>query len=187
MRVPTGNLEMLSCASGARRRKVHGEGKKQAYIGNKLLVLTRSVNRPNPGERLTNTKQALLGFEKNITHLDGRTLQVVRKAVTQPGMPFFLQHAGFLKVSVGFVQVVKGEGMPSFGSKSSKGDLFIEYSVVLPVELTPDIRRSESLLNLIDSFPSIECLHLNAHRPSIILFPFSQFTLEYSNLLFLFF
>lgn len=69
--------------------------------------------------------EALMGFEKNITHLDGRTLQVVRKAVTQPG----------------FVQVVKGEGMPSFGSKSSKGDLFIEYSVVLPVELTPDIRR----------------------------------------------
>jgi len=155
MRVPIGNLETLSCVSGARKRKVHGEGKKQAYIGNKLLVLTRSVNRPNAfiGERLTNIKQALMGFEKNITHLDGRTLQVVRKAVTQPGMPFFLQHAGFSKVSVGFVQVVKGEGMPSFGSKSSKGDLFIEYSVVLPVELTPDIRRSESFLNLIDSFP----------------------------------
>lgn len=97
-----------------------------------------------------------MGFEKNVTHLDGRTLQIVRKAVTQPGMPLFslsLQDTRFSTFSVGFVQVVKGEGMPSFGSKSSNGDLFIEYSVVLPVELTPDMRRSESRLNLINLSP----------------------------------
>ena len=46
-------------------------------------------------------------------------------------------------VFLGFVQVVKGEGMPLFGSTSSKGDLFVEYTVVLPVNLTPDTRRSE--------------------------------------------
>ncbi|KAF9557418.1 DnaJ-domain-containing protein [Agrocybe pediades] len=68
---------------------------------------------------------ALLGFEKNITHLDGRNLQIVRKGVTQPG----------------FVQVVKGEGMPVYGRKDVKGDLFIEYNVVLPLEITPEMRR----------------------------------------------
>ncbi|KAF8968109.1 hypothetical protein BDZ97DRAFT_452496 [Flammula alnicola] len=49
--------------------------------------------------------EALLGFERNITHLDGRTLQLVRKGVTQPG----------------FVQVIKGEGMPSFGERMRTG------------------------------------------------------------------
>ncbi|PPQ68663.1 hypothetical protein CVT25_012317 [Psilocybe cyanescens] len=69
--------------------------------------------------------EALLGFEKNITHLDGHNVEIVRKGVTQPG----------------FVQVVKGEGMPVFGNRDVKGDLFIEYSVILPVEVTPEMRR----------------------------------------------
>jgi len=69
--------------------------------------------------------EALLGFEKNITHLDGRNLQIVRKGVTQPG----------------FVQMIKGEGMPSFENKNAKGDLFVEYNVVLPVEISPEMRR----------------------------------------------
>lgn len=130
-----------------------------------------------------NADQALMGFEKNITHLDGRNLHIVRKAVTQPGMPFSLHVTRFSKLSVGFVQVVKGEGMPSFGSKGSKGDLFIEYSVVLPVELTPDMRRSESQLNSINSSPCpwTECLfnYLSTFHYSFSIFPFG---LGYSNL-----
>lgn len=74
--------------------------------------------------------QALLGFERNITHLDGRTLNVVRKGVTQPN----------------FVQVIKGEGMPVFGRPSLKGDLFIEYNVILPLEVSKETRQSESFL-----------------------------------------
>jgi hypothetical protein len=72
----------------------------------------------------------------------------VRKGVTQPGIPVFFLPSARLNSYIyvlGFVQVVKGEGMPLFGSKSSKGDLFIEYTVVLPVQLTPDMRRSEFL------------------------------------------
>ena len=43
----------------------------------------------------------------------------------------------------GYVQKIEGEGMPiweGFGD----GDLFVEYNVVLPVELSADMRRSES-------------------------------------------
>jgi len=69
--------------------------------------------------------EALLGFEKNITHLDCRNLEIVREGVTQPG----------------FVQVVKGEGMPVYGNNNINGDLFIEYNVVLPVEISPETRR----------------------------------------------
>ncbi|KAF6754486.1 hypothetical protein DFP72DRAFT_899219 [Ephemerocybe angulata] len=69
--------------------------------------------------------EALLGFERNLTHLDGRTVPLVRKGVTQPG----------------YVQVIKGEGMPLFNRHEQHGDLFVEYNVVLPTEVTPLMRR----------------------------------------------
>ncbi|KAF8896370.1 hypothetical protein BD779DRAFT_1433142 [Infundibulicybe gibba] len=68
--------------------------------------------------------EALLGFERNLTHLDGHVVQLIRTGVTQPG----------------FVQTIKGEGMPVF-QQSAHGDLFVEYNVVLPVELPPQTRR----------------------------------------------
>ena len=43
---------------------------------------------------------------------------------------------------LGFVQTIKGEGMP-IHDQSSHGDLFVEYNVVLPVELNSQTRRSE--------------------------------------------
>jgi DnaJ-class molecular chaperone len=39
------------------------------------------------------------------------------------------------------VQTIKGEGMPLF-EQSEHGDLFIEYNVVLPTEISPQSRRS---------------------------------------------
>ncbi|KAH7927935.1 DnaJ-domain-containing protein [Leucogyrophana mollusca] len=68
--------------------------------------------------------EALLGFQRNITHLDGHVIEVDRKGVTQPG----------------FVQTIDGEGMPHF-QQSTHGDLYIEYNVVFPVELSPEMRR----------------------------------------------
>ncbi|KIY44036.1 DnaJ-domain-containing protein [Fistulina hepatica ATCC 64428] len=68
--------------------------------------------------------EALLGFERNLTHLDGHIVRLIREGVTQPG----------------FVQVVHGEGMPVF-EQSTYGDLYVEYNVVLPLELSPDTRR----------------------------------------------
>ncbi|GBB92234.1 hypothetical protein RclHR1_01990006 [Rhizophagus clarus] len=58
---------------------------------------------------------ALTGFEKNITHLDGRNVLLKRDGVTQPG----------------FVQAIKNEGMPHYRS-SVNGDLYIQYTVVFP-------------------------------------------------------
>lgn len=43
---------------------------------------------------------------------------------------------------IGHVQTIEGEGMPLYQT-DSVGDLFIEYNVVLPVELHSDIRRSK--------------------------------------------
>ncbi|KAF8553935.1 DnaJ-domain-containing protein [Imleria badia] len=68
--------------------------------------------------------EALLGFKRNITHLDGHVVEIDRTGVTQPG----------------YVQVFDGEGMPLF-EQSGHGNLYVEYNVVLPVELSADMRR----------------------------------------------
>ncbi|KAI0322621.1 hypothetical protein OF83DRAFT_1167486 [Amylostereum chailletii] len=68
--------------------------------------------------------EALLGFERNLTHLDGHIVTLSRKGVTQPG----------------FVQTIEDEGMPVF-EQSSFGNLYIEYNVVLPTVISEDTRR----------------------------------------------
>jgi len=68
--------------------------------------------------------EALLGFERNLTHLDGHVVQLKRAGVTQPG----------------FVHQVKGEGLPIFEQSSHFGDLFVEYNVVLPAAISPAFR-----------------------------------------------
>jgi len=69
--------------------------------------------------------EALLGFERNLTHLDGHVVHLKREGVTQPN----------------FVQVVKGEGMPWFDNPGLQGDLYVEYTVVLPSSLGSDQKR----------------------------------------------
>lgn len=70
-------------------------------------------------------EQALLGFNLEIKHLDGKAVRLTRgEAVT----PF------------GFVQTLKGQGMPIKGSRGDFGDLFVEYKVVFPEKLSKDER-----------------------------------------------
>lgn len=45
--------------------------------------------------------------------------------------------------STGFVEVVKGEGMPIHEHEHSHGDLYVEYTVVLPKEVSPEKKRRE--------------------------------------------
>ncbi|KAG9315307.1 hypothetical protein JVU11DRAFT_4446 [Chiua virens] len=71
-------------------------------------------------------QEALLGFQRNVTHLDGHIIEIDRSGVTQPG----------------HVQRFEGEGMPVF-EQSGHGDLFVDYNVVLPAELSADMRRSK--------------------------------------------
>ncbi|KAF9918951.1 DnaJ- protein scj1 [Lobosporangium transversale] len=68
-------------------------------------------------------EQALLGFDLEIKHLDGKPIRLTRgESVT----PF------------GFVQTLKGQGMPIQGSRGDFGDLFVEYKVEFPERLTED-------------------------------------------------
>ena len=61
-------------------------------------------------------KDALLGFDTTLTHLDGHAVRVRKDGVTQPGE----------------VVTIPGEGMPQFESPSIRGQLFIKFSILFP-------------------------------------------------------
>ncbi|KAI8620366.1 hypothetical protein BC830DRAFT_1059368 [Chytriomyces sp. MP71] len=71
-------------------------------------------------------KQALLGFQFDVKHLDGKPIKIKRDGVTQPG----------------FTQIVKGQGMPTHMYPSERGDLFVKYSVTLPETLTAKQKKA---------------------------------------------
>ena len=64
-------------------------------------------------------KEALLGFSREIKHLDDHLVSIKRDAVIQPGD----------------VLKIKGEGMPKHQS-SEKGDLYVKVHVIFPTNLT---------------------------------------------------
>jgi DnaJ-class molecular chaperone len=68
-------------------------------------------------------REALLGFVKTITHLDGHEVVVNRQSiVTKPGLMVRL----------------KGEGMPVYGAYGDFGDMLVTCIVNLPEELTEE-------------------------------------------------
>ena len=74
--------------------------------------------------RLT-LRQALLGFSRNIRHLDGHPVTVANEGVSQPHQ----------------VLTLRGEGMPVHGVPSEFGVLRVELMVDLPSSLTADERQ----------------------------------------------
>lgn len=61
-------------------------------------------------------KEALLGFERTLKHLDGRTITIGFSGVTKP--------FGVMKV--------EGEGMPHRGDPTQRGNLFVKCRFVMP-------------------------------------------------------
>ncbi|KNC84636.1 hypothetical protein SARC_03166 [Sphaeroforma arctica JP610] len=66
--------------------------------------------------------EALLGFEKKITHLDGHEVTIERDSVSQPGQVISKEH----------------EGMPQHNMPSESGTLYVEIQVVMPSKLSED-------------------------------------------------
>lgn len=72
-------------------------------------------------------KQALLGFNTGINHLDSRILEISRDGITQPG----------------FTMKMVGEGMPLHQKSGEFGDLFINFKVEFPNELNSKQKESK--------------------------------------------
>ncbi|KAI8367782.1 hypothetical protein BD560DRAFT_399588 [Blakeslea trispora] len=66
--------------------------------------------------------EALSGFKKTITQLDGSLIELAREGVTQ----------------YGYVQTIAGQGMPHHDDPSQHGDLFVEYRVIFPTHVDDD-------------------------------------------------
>lgn len=76
-------------------------------------------------------KQALLGFDLTISHLDGHEVRISSGKVTQPF----------------YTKKVKGEGMPHHNYASQKGDLYVRFIVDFPAQLDGDqAARLQSVL-----------------------------------------
>lgn len=73
-------------------------------------VFERSQNDLKATVKIT-LKQALLGFEKDLVHLDGRPLKLSRSKITRPGE----------------VEKLRGQGMPVYEMSSERGDLIVTY------------------------------------------------------------
>lgn len=71
-------------------------------------------------------REALIGFKKTITHLDGHKVKLNKLGVTNPMD----------------VQKVKGEGMPKHMYSSEFGDLYVTYIVEFPEKLTDEQKTS---------------------------------------------
>jgi len=67
-----------------------------------------------------NLKEALLGYNKQITHLDKREFFIKSDSPTQPF----------------YVRKISGEGMPQHKFPSNKGDLYVKFHVRLPDRLS---------------------------------------------------
>jgi len=76
--------------------------------------------------------EALTGFSKDITHLDGHTVTIKRDQVTKPH----------------FLLKVKEEGMPHHDFPSQSGDLFVKFTVIFPKSLTEEQKEGFKKLKL---------------------------------------
>ena len=67
-------------------------------------------------------EEALLGFKKKITHLDGRVIEVSSEdgEIIQPFS----------------WKIIEDEGMPVHGQPSTKGELHVKFTITFPKELS---------------------------------------------------
>merc|ERR1711976_167716 len=66
--------------------------------------------------------EALVGFEKSVTHMDERQVEISRTAVTPHG----------------YKKTIRGEGMPVHNVPSEKGNLIVTFEVIFPKTITPE-------------------------------------------------
>jgi len=65
-------------------------------------------------------REALIGFSREITHLDDHTVTIVKDNITNPGDLFIIKNAGF----------------PFFNSNTQKGEMYITLTINFPDELS---------------------------------------------------
>ncbi len=70
-------------------------------------------------------REALLGYTKRISHLDGHLVELRSGDITSPGS----------------VRTVKGEGMPVHNFSTERGNLYVKFTVQMPARLTKEQQK----------------------------------------------
>ncbi|XP_050975390.1 dnaJ homolog subfamily B member 11 [Labeo rohita] len=81
--------------------------------------------------------EALVGFEMDITHLDGHKVHIVRDKITKPGARIWK----------------KGEGLPNFDNNNIRGSLIVTFDVDFPKEQLDD-QQKDGIRQLLRQAPS---------------------------------
>ncbi|XP_041724665.1 dnaJ homolog subfamily B member 11 isoform X1 [Coregonus clupeaformis] len=76
--------------------------------------------------------EALVGFEMDITHLDGHKVHIVRDKITKPGARLWK----------------KGEGLPNFDNNNIRGSLIVSFDVEFP-EIQLDDNQKEGVRGIL--------------------------------------
>jgi DnaJ-class molecular chaperone len=83
------------------------------------------------------TLQALVGFTREIIHLDGRTVKLHREAVVQPAA----------------IWPIPGEGIPRRNLPGEFGSLLVHFNIAYPTELDAAAKAGK------------DCAEFNAYAP----------------------
>uniref|UniRef100_A0A8B9GPR6 DnaJ homolog subfamily B member 11 n=1 Tax=Astyanax mexicanus TaxID=7994 RepID=A0A8B9GPR6_ASTMX len=81
--------------------------------------------------------EALVGFEMQITHLDGHKVHIARDKITKPGSRLWK----------------KGEGLPNFDNNNIRGSLIITFDVDFPKEQLDD-QQKDGIKQLLKQAPA---------------------------------
>ncbi len=76
-------------------------------------------------EQTITLREALLGYNKRIIHLDGRSVDIRSDQITSPGQ----------------VRTVKAEGMPVHNFPAERGNLYVKFTIQMPKSLTKEQRK----------------------------------------------
>ncbi len=78
-------------------------------------------------------EEALCGFRRNMTHLDGTMIEIESATTTTMSMAKKVP----LAIATGDVQVLKGRGFPKSAQGDEYGDLYIQFRVETPKQTHP--------------------------------------------------
>jgi len=94
---------------------------------------TRDSNNVDLHTQITVTLlEALVGFKKQIFHLDEHIVNILSENPIQPGD----------------IITIKGEGMPAFDNPQAKGSLFVKVEVKFPDAITK--KQEQGIIQLLD-------------------------------------
>ncbi|KAL4618100.1 hypothetical protein GN956_G20609 [Arapaima gigas] len=115
-----------------------GEGKGEPHIDGepgdlrfRIKVMKHPVFERRGDDLYTNVTislvKALVGFEMDITHLDGHKVHIARDRITKPGAKLWK----------------KGEGLPNYDNNNIRGSLIITFDVEFPREQLEEQQKAE--------------------------------------------